>query len=335
LFGFALGTVGVDIGTGAQRYTFGSAELIGGIDFIPLAIGLFGIGEILYSVYLNQHAEDFPYIKVSTKDEGFWPSRREWKESRWPTARGSVLGFLVGVLPGAGATIASLMSYSMEKSISKTPEKFGKGAIPGLIGPEAANNAASAGSLVPLLTLGIPGSGSTAVLLGAFLLYGLRPGPLLMTQNPEFAWGLIASMYLGNVVLVLLNIFAIPLFASFMKIPLRIAIPVIVVLCTIGTYTVNGSIIETWLMVLAGVLGFFMKRFGFSPAAAIVALVLGPIAEETLRQTLLISNGSPLIFYQRPVAFGLVILFAVLIAVPVAYRLIRGRSLPAVPGEED
>ncbi|MDQ3537426.1 MAG: tripartite tricarboxylate transporter permease [Actinomycetota bacterium] len=336
LLGFALGTVGVDIGTGMQRYTFGSAELVGGIDFIPIAIGLFGIGEILYSVYLNQHAADFPYIKVSSKDEGFWPSRQEWRESTAPTARGSVLGFMVGTLPGAGATIASLMSYSMEKSISKTPEKFGKGAIPGLIGPEAANNAASAGSLVPLLTLGIPGSGSTAVLLGAFLLYGLRPGPLLMTQNPEFAWGLIASMYLGNVVLVLLNIFCIPLFASFMKIPLRIAIPVIVVLCTIGTYTVNGSIIETWLMVLAGALGFFMKRFGFSPAAAIVALVLGSTAEETLRQSLLISRGSPLIFYERPVAFGLAIAFVVLIAVPVAYRLIRGRRLPAVPsGDSD
>lgn len=320
LLGFALATVGVDIGTGSQRFTFGSAELIGGIDFIPVAIGLFGIGEILYSVYLGQHSEDFEYVKVSTKDQGFWPNRSEWKESRGPTARGSVLGFLVGTIPGAGATIASLMAYSMEKSLSKTPERFGKGAMPGLVGPEAANNAASAGAMVPLLTLGIPGSASTAVLLGAFLLWGLRPGPLLMTQEPELAWGLIASMYLGNMMLVVLNVFAIPLFAGFMKIPLRVAIPVIVVLCTIGTYTVNGSVVETWLMVACGVVGFFMKRFGFSAAALVVALVLGPIAEETLRQSLIISNGSPDIFWQRPVSLALVILIIAIIAVTPLLR---------------
>ena len=191
----------------------------------------------------------------------------------------------------------------------------------GLVGPEAANNAASAGAMVPLLTLGIPGSASTAVLLAAFLLWGLRPGPLLMTQNPEFAWGLIASMYLGNVALLLLNIFAIPLFVWMLRVPYRILAPAVIVLCTIGTYSVNGSILETWLMFAAGIVGFFMKLFGFSPAAVVLALVLGPLAEEALRQTLTISRGSFAIFLERPMSLWIVgITLAILAAAPLMRR---------------
>jgi putative tricarboxylic transport membrane protein len=318
LIGFALATVGIDLVTGRQRYTFGSPELIGGIDFIPIAIGVFGIGELLYSLHQGAHRGASGVL--SYRDEvRFWPTMHDWVLSRWTLLRGSILGFVVGVIPGAGATIASLMAYSVEKAVSKTPDEFGKGHMPGLVAPETANNAASAGAMIPLLTLGIPGSASTAVLLGAFLLWGLRPGPLLMSQEPEFAWALIGSMYLGNMVLVALCIFAIPLFVAMLKVPYRVLAPIVVVLSVIGTYTVNASMVETWIMLGAGVLGYFMKRFGFSPAALVVALVLGPMAEDTLRQTLTISRGSFAIFYQRPVALtlglvtvGLIVLLAFL-----------------------
>ena len=320
LIGFALGTVGIDLETGQQRFTFGSPQLIGGIDFIPIAIGLFGLGELFYAFYEGRHASGSGGIVEYQKERRFWPELRDWIETRMALVRGSLLGFVVGVIPGAGATIASLMAYSVEKSAAREPERFGKGAMAGLVGPEAANNAASAGAMVPLLTLGIPGSASTAVLLAAFLLWGLRPGPLLMGQNPEFAWGLIASMYLGNVALLLLNIFAIPLFVLMLRVPYRILAPAVIVLCTIGTYSVHGSIVETWLMFAAGIVGFFMKLFGFSPAATVLALVLGPLAEEALRQTLTISRGSFAIFLERPMSVWIV---------GITLALDRGRAADA------
>ncbi len=325
LFGFTLATVGVDLGTGDQRYTFGSPELITGINFIPVAIGLFGIGELLYTLHQGDHTEESGFAGVSRGPE-LWPKREDWSESGGSMARGSLLGFLIGTIPGAGATVASLMSYSLEKTVSKTPERFGKGALPGLVGPESSNNAASTGAMVPLLTLGIPGSASTAVLLGAFLLWGLQPGPLLMTQNPDFAWGLIGSMYLGNVMLVVLNVFAIPLFANIAGIPARIMVPIVIVLCTIGTFSVNGSIIETWIMLGCGVIGFFMKLYGYSPATTVIALVLGPLAEETLRQSLIISGGGLSIFYTRSMSLVLVIIIGLLIAVPLALSIYRRSS---------
>jgi putative tricarboxylic transport membrane protein len=295
--------------------------MIGGIDFIPVAIGLFGLGELFYAFYEGRHASGSGGIVQYQRERRFWPEMRDWIETRVTMVRASLLGFAIGVIPGAGATIASLMAYSVEKSASKEPERFGKGAMAGLVAPETANNAASAGAMVPLLTLGIPGSASTAVLLAAFLLWGLRPGPLLMAQNPEFAWGLIASMYLGNVALVLLNIFAIPLFVLMLRVPYRILAPSVIVLCTIGTYSVNGSIVETWIMFIAGIVGFFMKLLGFSPAAVVLALVLGPLAEEALRQTLTISRGSFWIFLERPMSIWIVgITLAILLAAPVLRR---------------
>jgi len=299
LIGFALGTVGADLETGHPRFTFGSAEMIGGIDFIPIAIGLFGVGELFYAFYEGRHLHGTGGI-VQLDKKRFWPEWRDYVETKFSMVRGSVLGFVIGVIPGAGATIASLMSYTLEKAVSRTPEKFGKGMMAGLVGPEAANNAASSGAMVPLLSLGLPGSASTAVLLAAFLMWGLTPGPLLMTQKPEFAWGLIASMYLGNMALLALNIFAIPLFVQMIKLPYRVLAPAVILICTIGTYSVNGSMIETWLMLVAGVVGFFMKLHGYSPAALVLALVLGPLAEQSLRQTLTISRGSFGIFLERP-----------------------------------
>jgi putative tricarboxylic transport membrane protein len=323
VLGFAVATVGVDIGGGAQRYTFGSTELINGIDFIPVAIGLFGIGEILHTLWRGGHLERIGYFAVGSRGREFWPNREDVRESRGPIVRGSLLGFLVGTTPGAGATVASLMSYNLEKSISRRPERFGKGAMAGLAGPEAANNAASAGAMVPLLTLGIPGSAATAVLIGGFLMWGLQPGPLLMEQNPEFAWGLIASMYLGNVMLLLVNVFCIPAFASLARVPFRVLAPVIILLCVAGTYSVNGSIVEVGIMLACGVLGFFMRRYGMSPAALVIALVLGPLAEETLRQTMIISGGDFTIFLQRTTSFVLLIVIAALVLLPVLLPRIR------------
>jgi len=325
LIGFSLGTVGVDLETGMQRFTFGSAELIGGIEFIPIAIGLFGLGEIFYSFFQGIHRSESGGIVQYQREKRFWPEARDFIDTRITMVRGSLVGFTIGVLPGAGATIASLVSYTIEKSSSRTPEKFGKGAMAGLVAPEAANNAASAGAMVPLLTLGIPGSASTAVLLAAFLLWGLRPGPLLMTQNPEFAWGLIASMYLGNAALLALNIFAIPLFVRMIQIPYRLLAPAVIVVCTIGTFSVHSSMIETALMLVAGVVGFFMKLLGFSPAATVLALVLGPLAEETLRQSLTISRGSFAIFIERPASLTIII---VALAIMMLASLTR-RSRPS------
>lgn len=328
LIGFALATVGIDVTTGAQRYTFGSPDLIEGVDFVIAAIGLFGIGEVLWSLYNRQHHEDLAYVSVSARARSFWPTRRDWKESRGSMARGSILGFFVGSIPGAGATVASLMSYSAEKAISREPQKFGKGTIPGVVGPEAANNGASAGSMVPLLTLGIPGSSATAVLLGGFLIWGLTPGPLLMEQEPEFAWGLIGSMYLGNVMLLVINLFCVPAFASIARVPFRILGPIVILLCVIGAFAVNGSVLEVGIMLGCGVLGFFMRRFGFSPAALVIALVLGPLAEESLRQTLLISGGSFDIFVERGASlmllgFGAVLCLLAFVA-PFVSRRLRG-----------
>jgi len=308
LIGFAIGTVGVDLETGIQRFTFGSAELISGVGFIPIAIGLFGLGELFYAFYQGLHRAGSGGIIQYQSEDRFWPTIRDWLDSRLAFVRGSILGFCIGVVPGAGATVASLMAYSIEKSSSRTPEKFGKGAMEGLVAPECANNAASSGAMVPLLTLGIPGSASTAVLLAALLMWGLKPGPLLMEQNPEFAWGLVASMYLGNMALLAISIFAIPLFVLFIKLPYRILAPAVILVCTMGTFSVHGSIVEVWLMVGAGVIGFFMKLYGFSPAATVLALVLGPLAEETLRQTLIISRGSPWIFIERGMSLGILII---------------------------
>ncbi|WP_292286164.1 tripartite tricarboxylate transporter permease [Marivita sp.] len=322
LIGFALGTVGVDLETGQGRYTFGSAELIGGIYFIPIAIGLFGLGELFYAFYQGLHRFGTGGIVNYENEDRFWPTRMDWISTRMTMARNSVLGFVVGVIPGAGATIASLMAYSTERSLSKTPENFGKGEMAGLVAPETANNAASSGAMIPLLTLGIPGSASTAVLLAAFLLWGLRPGPLFMEQNPELAWGLIASMYLGNMALLTISIFAIPLFVQIIKVPYRILGPTVIVVCALGTFSVNASFIELYIMFAAGIVGFFMRLYGFSAAALVLALVLGPLAEEALRQTLTISRGSFMIFVERPASVWIILVTLMLVVMlPLLNRI--------------
>lgn len=317
LIGFAIGTVGVDVMSGQQRFTFGSPELIGGVYFVAVAIGLFGVGELLHCILNGQHLQPAKRLRISFRDKEFWPTRRDFSESKFTFWRGSGIGFLAGVLPGSGATLGSIIGYSVEKKIAKDPEKFGKGEMRGLVAPEAANNAASAGAMVPLLSLGIPGSGATAVLLGAFMMWGLQPGPLLIVNDPGFVWGLIASMYLGNMILIALSIFAIPLFVKFLDIPYVHVVPVIVLLCVIGAFAINASIIETWILVISGVIGFAMKKYGYSPAATVLALVLGSMAEETFLQTYIISQGTMSLFWDRPVSLVLSLVLLSVIAVPV------------------
>ena len=324
LLGFAISTVGVDVISGAQRFTFGSPELIGGIYFVPVAIGLFGIGELLNCIYIGQHTQPAKRLNVAFFSSNFWPTTRDYAVSRFTFIRGSLIGFIAGVLPGSGATIGSILAYSVEKKVATDPEKFGTGDVRGLVAPETANNAASAGAMVPLISLGIPGSGATAVLLGALLMWGMQPGPMLIVDEPDFVWGLIASMYLGNMMLVAMSVVAIPLFVKFLDVPYRLVVPVIVTLCVIGTFALHSSMVEAWLLIVTGLLGFGMKRFGYSPAATVLAVVLGGMAENAFLQSLLIGDGSLRIFLERPISLALTI---VTVTILIAAILVRLRAL--------
>lgn len=327
LVGLAIGVVGLDIITGQPRYTFGSPELISGISFIPVTIGLFGIGELLYRLLKAEHKNfENKNVNVSLKSKNAWPTKKELGDTKFSFGRGSIMGFIVGVLPGAGATIASFLTYSFEKKISKTPEKFGKGHLPGLVAPETANNAAVSGSMIPLLSLGIPGSASTAILLGALILYGLQPGPLLMINNPDLTWGVVSSMYLGNAILLIVNIVAIPIFLAIVKVEYKILIPIIVILCIVGTYSLNNSMIEVFLLMAFGIIGLLMKLYGYSPASLVLALVLGPLAENNLRQSLIMSDAGIEIFFTRPISLLFFILIVIIIAFPLIKRMFKRKS---------
>jgi putative tricarboxylic transport membrane protein len=302
--GLILATVGVDVMTGSPRFTFGSVDLLGGVDFLPVSIALFGFSEILAS--LDGDGSRRTDVRVSIRDA--FPSRDDYRRSASPIARGTVIGFLTGTLPGAGATLASFVAYFVEKRLSRTPERFGTGAIEGVAAPEAANNAASVGSMVPLLTLGLPGGTTTAVLVGAFIMWGLRPGPMLFEQNPQFVWGLIASLYVGNVMLAVINILLIPVFVRLVRVPPALLVPAVLTLCIIGAYAANSRMWDVGVLIVFGVLGYGMKRYDYSPAALVSALVLGPLAENAMRQSLQISDGDVSIFFTRPIAATLLAL---------------------------
>ena len=311
--GLLLGTIGIDVLIGEERYTFGHVDLHDGLDFLPVAVGLFAIGELLYNVYRPVRVEP---IKANLS--GLLPTRQDWRDCWASIARGTAIGFFVGVLPGAGATIASFLAYAAEKRLSAHPEKFGTGTIEGVAAPESANNAASTGALVPLMALGIPGSGSTAVMLGALTLYGMQPGPLLMSTHPEVFWGLVASMYIGNVILLILNLPLAPVFASVLRVPYSILIPIIIGIALFGVYSVENSLFNVGVTVLFGGIGFLMRIYGYPPAPLVLALVLGPMLEKALRQSLQMSLGSLDIFVTRP-ASAFILLFAL---VAVLYPLV-------------
>lgn len=295
-FGIFLGTIGIDPVSGVERFTFGKPELMDGIGFLPVAIGLFAIAEVLIT------AEAEVMRPVVEKIKGILPSLKDWMDSKMAIARGTVIGFLIGCLPGGGATLASVVSYLVEKKVSKHPEKFGKGAIEGVAAPETANNAASGGAMVPLLTLGIPSTGVSAVLLAALMLYGLRPGPLLFQKNPELVWGLIASLYIGNFLLLIINLPLISIWVKMLKIPFPILLPFILVIAITGTYATNNSVTEVYISLIFGVIGYFMKRADLPAAPVIMGIVLGPLLETHFRRALIISNGSYATFFTHPIS---------------------------------
>jgi len=298
LFGLLLSTVGIDLITGYPRFTFGSLTLMDGIGIVPLAMGFFGLSE----VFENLEVPPGEGIVYETKIKNLLPNLDDWKRSIGPIIRGSVFGFFLGVLPGAGAIIPSFASYSIEKRISKHPEEYGKGAIEGVAGPETANNAGAGGAFVPLLAFGIPPNVSLALLLGAFMIHGVIPGPRLIIEHPLLFWGIIASMYVGNVMLVLLNLPLIGIWVKILKIPYRILMPLILLFCIIGAYSMNNNIFDVIIMVILGLLGYALRKFDYEEAPLVLAFILGPMLETNFRQSLLISDGDLSVFITHPIA---------------------------------
>ena len=309
-FGFILSCVGLDSIHASPRMTFNVLYLLDGIDLVAVAVGLFGVSEVLLNIEENAKPE---LINTKMELRHFFPTLADWMQAKGAIIRGSIMGFFLGVLPGGGAVIASFLSYGIEKRISKRPEEFGKGAIEGLAGPESANNGASAGAFVPLFTLGIPPNVVMALLFGAMVIHGIRPGPFLISNHPELFWGVISSMYIGNVMLLVLNLPLIPMWVQILKIPHRILFPLILLFCLLGSYSINNRIFDVFLMSLFGVLGYLFKKFEYESAPLILAFVLGPMVETNLRQSLLLSKGSFFIFFSRPIsAVTLLVAFALL-----------------------
>jgi putative tricarboxylic transport membrane protein len=325
-FGLALGTIGMDPATAIERFTFGSQSLMEGINMAILAMGLFGIGEILFMAESDQVRSSRDRMKCPKKLKDLLPDRGDWKKSVAPIGRGSVLGFFLGIIPGGGAIIASFASYAMEKRFSRNPQRFGKGAIEGVAGPESANNSAVSGAFIPLLTLGIPSNVVMALLIGAFMLHGVTPGPLIVKEHPQIFWGVITSMYIGNIILLILNVPLISLFVKIIEIPYALLSPLIVLICAIGAYSLDNNPVDVVLMMVFGVIGYLMRKCGFEPAPLVLAYVLGPLLEKSLRQSLILSQGSPWIFFHRPISLVLtgIVLLVVLWSL-LSATFFRGR----------
>jgi putative tricarboxylic transport membrane protein len=299
--GLLLGAIGIDNMTGHFRYSFDIAELGDGIGIVPVAVGLFGLGEILSTPSANVTGE-----VITPKLRDLLPTRTEWRQSAMPIARGSVLGFLIGLTPGSAHIISSFLSYAVERRLSKHPEEFGKGAVAGVAGPESANNAASTGAFVPMLALGLPTGPITAVLIAALMIHGIPPGPTLVNDHPDIFWGFVASMYVGNLMLLALNLPLVGIFVNVLRIPYAYLYPLVIMFCVIGVYAVNNSIVDVWIMLIMGVLGYFLRKFSLDPAPLVLGLVISPTFEMSLRQSLIMSNGDWLIFFQRPIALVLI-----------------------------
>jgi putative tricarboxylic transport membrane protein len=307
-FGFLLAYVGIDMLTGRARYTFGLPGLMDGIGILPIAMGLFGVAEVLENMGASGEISVF-----NTKLGNFYPNRQDWKDSWKPITRGSFIGFFIGIIPGGNATLASFVSYATEKRCSRHPEKFGYGAIEGVAGPESANNAAFAGGMVPLFALGIPTSVACALLFAALLIHGVQPGPFLIPEHPEIFWGLVASMYLGNIMLLIINLPLIGMWVQVLRVPQRILLPLILFFCIVGAYAANNSFFDVGVMMVFGVLGYLMRRFDYEPAPMVLAFVLGPMLENSMRQSLKLSGGNFGIFFSRPVSVTLLVLAALVL----------------------
>lgn len=321
--GLLLGTVGLDPVTSIPRFSFGSLTLLGGIELPAVAMGLFGISEVLLNV--EEKLEGREIFKTTLK--GLLPTRRDWRLSLGPIGRGTVIGFFMGILPGAGAIIPTFLSYALEKKISKNPEQFGKGAIEGVAAPESSNNAAVGGTLIPLLSLGIPPNAVMALLMGAFIIHGLRPGPLLLQEHPDVFWGIVTSMYIGNVMLLILNLPLIPLWVRLLKVPYYLLFPWIVLFCVMGIYSVNNNYMDIVVMGIFGMVGYLMRKFEYEPAPLVLAFVLGEKLEEVIRQSLIYSRGSFSIFVRRPMAAAFLAVALVLTLSPLLSGYLKRRRV--------
>jgi putative tricarboxylic transport membrane protein len=295
--GLLLGMIGIDTMTGIFRFHYGFVELGDGIGVVPTAVGLFGISEILLSAGRATKGE---IHRPRLRD--LLPSRQEWRQSSGPIGRGTLLGFLIGIVPGPGHVISSFVSYSVERRLSRHPERFGHGAVEGVAGPESANNAATSGAFVPMLALGLPSGAVPAIMMAAMMIHGIAPGPLLIQQQPEMFWGFIASMYVGNVVLLILNLPLVGIFVNILRIPYSFLYPSILAFATLGVYAVNNSVVDVWIMVGTGLLGYLLRKFDFEIAPIVLGLVLAPMLELSFRQSLAMSAGSYAIFFTRPIS---------------------------------
>jgi putative tricarboxylic transport membrane protein len=318
LLGLMIGTVGIDTQSGVSRFTFGMPELLEGIGFLPVIVGMFGVAEVLENIERRLRQDAVP-----DKIHGILPGAKEWAAARMSIVRGTLIGFWLGTLPGIGATAASMIAYVTERKQSKTPERFGKGAIEGVAAPEAANNASATGAMVPLLTLGIPASGTAAVMLAALILNDVRPGPRLFETNPDLVWGVIASMYIGNVMLLILNLPLIGIWVRLIRIRYEILGPVTLFFAFIGVYAAETKIFDVYIMVAAGVVGYLLRKLKFPEGPMILGLVLGPLLEEQLRRSLTLSLGDPSILVTRPISGSIMVLAVVFLCWPLISRLWR------------
>src|SRR5688572_14767038 len=325
--GLLLGTVGLDPVRSEARFTLGTLSLQGGIELIPMVMGLFGMSQVLFLVYARPATSEAAHAPRGLR--ALLPARGEWRDAAGAIGRGSVVGFLVGILPGAGGTISSYVAYALEKRRSAHPERFGHGAIEGVAAPESANNAATASGFIPLLTLGLPANVVMALMLGAFMLHGVTPGPMLLVQKPDMFWGIITSMFVGNFMLLLLNLPLIGLFTRVTRMPYRYLVPVVVVACLVGAYGVNNNAADIFIMLGFGVFGYLAEKYGYSLAPLVLAFVLGPLMETSLRQSLIISQGDFSIFFMRPISAVLLGLGVLFVAVPLVRRG-WARMLPPV-----
>jgi len=313
VLGLLIGMVGLDPVQGAERFTFGLPRLTDGVDFVVVTMGLFGVAEVLSNLAVPEVREVF-----KTTLRGLLPSREEWRRSLPAVGRGSLLGFFIGILPGGGAIISSFIAYAVEKRLSPHPEKFGTGIIEGVAAPEAANNAAASSSFIPLLTLGIPGNAAIAMILVALMIHGIRPGPQLIQEHPDLFWGTVASMYIGNLMLLALNLPLVGLWVKLLEVPYRYLAGLVVVMCIVGAYSVSNTAFDVGLMVFFGVLGYIFRLGGFPAAPLVLAMILGPRLELSLQQSLIASRGNPLVFVERPIAATLLAATTLLVLLPAA-----------------
>jgi putative tricarboxylic transport membrane protein len=322
LVGLLFGLVGTDVSSGLTRYTFGISDLWDGIDFLPLVIGMFGIVEILR----NLEQPTLKRAPVSTRLRNLWPSKTDFKQA-WPAVlRGTGLGSLLGILPGGGAVLASFASYTVEKKVAKDPSRFGKGAIEGVAGPESANNAGAQTSFIPLLTLGLPSNAVMALMMGAMIIQGIQPGSAVMTKRPDLFWGMVASMWIGNAMLLVINLPLLWIWVRLLSVPYRLLYPAILLFCVIGVYTINTNMAQLMVMAIFAVFGYVMMKFGCEPAPLVLGFILGPLMEENLRRSLVISRGDPIVFIERPISAVLLMMTVAAIAVIVLPQIRRTRE---------